>query len=386
MKPIDEWQVQAIWYDSALRPDRLYTGLGSPVNVVYPGDWNLGPGPDFRNAVLELGRERRRVVGDVEVHVRPRDWDRHRHGSDPRYGDVIAHVTWEHGPVPKTLPINAVTIWLGRHLTANPEFSLASVDPYAGPYRVMPASRCPCEARLEVSPSAGDEILRAAGRCRLIRKAGRMVGRLRSGRDRRQVFYEEVMAALGYANNSTAFRHVAERVPLDSLPGERDGIRAAFFAAGGFEEWDRTCRRPSNSVESRLNAAADLFGRADVFVLAAADDFSPVGCRAVVRRLTADGLMGRGRAAAILANVIVPFALSEERVSSVPGWLPPEDISRPVKLTAFRLFGRDHSPMARYAGNGLMVQGLLEIERMHCRLRHPDCRSCPVGDGVLGQA
>ena len=83
MKPITERHVQAIWYDAAFRPERLVTRRGSEVRVVSPGEWNLEAGPDFRNAVLEIGSERRRVVGDVEVHLAPSDWDFHRHGADP---------------------------------------------------------------------------------------------------------------------------------------------------------------------------------------------------------------------------------------------------------------------------------------------------------------
>ena len=75
MKPITERHVQAIWYDAALRPKNLTTRRGSEVTVVSPGEWNLEAGPDFRNAVLEIGKERRRVVGDVEVHLCPSDWE-----------------------------------------------------------------------------------------------------------------------------------------------------------------------------------------------------------------------------------------------------------------------------------------------------------------------
>ena len=89
--------------------------------------------------------------------------------------------------------------------------------------------------------------------------------------------------------------------------------------------------------------------------------------------------MGRGRAAAILANVVVPDAIAEERVAEPPAWLPPEDISQPVRLTAFRLFGRDHNLAAVYATNGLLIQGLLQIHRDLCLRLHPDCDDCALG-------
>lgn len=400
-----ERHVQAIWYDAALRPRRLVTRRGCAVAVVSPGEWNAGPGPDFRRAVLELGPERRRVVGDVEVHLAPSDWDFHGHGADPNYRNVIAHVTWRGGPPPATLPSGAVSIWLGRFMTADCSFAPEQIDLAAYPFARLPLAGRPCERELAHDPDRARRVLAAAGRLRLKMKARRLVGRLcaraRTARDgfggsgtnvdaaRRQVFYEEVMTALGYAKNATSFRRVAERVPLDSLPREPDAARTAFRVAGGFEAWDRAGNRPWNTPERRLATAAAIFAETDVMALCAAGDFSKSACRAMVRalcgsrRLTADGArgqwMGRGRAAAILANVVAPFALAEERLAEIPDWLPPEDVSEPVRLTAFRLFGRDHNPAAFYSDNGLLIQGLLQIHRDYCLRHHPDCATCQLG-------
>ncbi|MBO7684292.1 MAG: DUF2851 family protein, partial [Kiritimatiellae bacterium] len=128
MSAVSERHVQAIWYDAALRPRRLRTRRGSEVFVVSPGEWNLGPGPDFRNAVLEIGPDRRRLVGDVEIHLCPADWDIHGHGADPNYRNVVAHVTWRGGPDPGSLPSGAVSIWLGPFVAADPSFSPDHID------------------------------------------------------------------------------------------------------------------------------------------------------------------------------------------------------------------------------------------------------------------
>ena len=61
---ITERHVQAIWYDSALRPACLRTVLGGDVSVVDPGVWNLEAGPDFRHAVLGMLF----TVGDQHAH------------------------------------------------------------------------------------------------------------------------------------------------------------------------------------------------------------------------------------------------------------------------------------------------------------------------------
>ena len=374
-----ERHVQAIWYDAALRPTNLVTRRGSAVTVISPGDWNLGAGPDFKNAVLEIGPDRRRIVGDVEVHLCPADWDFHRHGADPNYRNVIAHVTWGCGPVPGSLPPGAVSIWLGRFVASRTSFSPEQVDLTAYPYARLPLGTRPCEERIGHDPDLARQILSEAGRHRLQMKARRIGGRLCAARgERGQVFYEEVMTALGYRRNQVQFRHVAERIPIAELPADGASARAAMLTAGAFEEWDRTGYRPSNTPERRLEGAAAIFTATPVMGLADESDFAELACRSMVTAMCGERFMGRGRAAAILANVVVPFALAEERVSEIPDWLPPEDLSEPVRLTAFRLFGRDHNPAAFYSTNGLLIQGLLQIHRDYCLQMHPDCSECEL--------
>ena len=379
MSELTERHVQALWYDAALRPEGLVTRRGATVRVISPGEWNLGPGPDFLRAVLELGPERRRVTGDVEVHLCPADWDLHAHGSDERYRNVIAHVTWGCGPEPSSLPPAAVSIWLGRFFVSRTDFSPGDIDLGAYPFARLPLGTRPCATELADAPDRAAEVLLAAGRRRLSLKARRLAGFLCAAPGgRRQLFYEEVMNALGYSRNSASFRRLARRLPLADLPADAELARAALLAAGGFEEWDRSPMRPDNTPERRIAGAATLFTTTDVMALAGAGDFSRSACRDMVRLLVFGQCMGRGRAAAILANVVVPFAVAEGRLVSPPDWLPPEDISEPVRLTAFRLFGRDHNPSALYAGNGLLIQGLIQIHREYCQGIHPDCDRCTL--------
>lgn len=382
MKTVTERHVQAIWYDAALRPPQLRTRRGSEVAVISPGEWNLEAGPDFRNAVLEIGPERRRVVGDVEIHLAPADWDFHGHGADPNYRNVVAHVTWGCGPEPKTLPPGAVSIWIGRFVTADTSFSPDQIDLLAYPYARLPSGARPCEMQIGRDPDLARQVLLEAGRHRLRMKARRLSGRLCApGGDRRQIFYEEVMTALGYRRNQAQFRHVAERVPIAELPEDVQAAKAAMLTAGSFEEWDRTGTRPHNTPERRLAHAAEIFAMTPTMALADASDFADGACRAMLTAMCGERFMGRGRAAAIVANVIVPFALAEERASQIPEWLPPEDVSDPVRLAAFRLFGRDHNPTTAYSSNGLLIQGLLQIHRDYCLRVHPDCGSC----GLVGR-
>lgn len=378
---LTERHVQALWYDAARRPPRLVTRRGTVVTVISPGDWNGGPGPDFHRAVLELGPERRRVTGDVEVHLCPADWDLHGHGTDARYRNVIAHVTWGCGPAPASLPPGAVSIWLGRFFTGRTDFEPADIDLAAYPFGRLPLPERPCFLAFSRDPDRARAALAAAGVRRLHLKARRLEGRLCAAPGaRRQIFYEEVMNALGYSRNTAPFRRLAERLPLAVLPADAGLARAALLAAGGFEEWDRTSLRPGNSPEHRLECAAALFTTTTVMALASADDFSRTACREMIGVLSDGHCMGRGRAAAIVANVVAPFAVAEGRLAALPAWLPPEDLSQPVRLAAFRLFDRDHNPPALYSTNGLLIQGLIQIYREQCETLYPDCARCALPD------
>jgi len=256
---ITERHVQAIWYDRDLRPVKLFTRDGECVRVVHPGEWNQTSGPDFKGAVLEIGLERRRLVGDVEIHLSPSDWDAHDHGHDPAYRNVVAHVTWRDGEVPKSLPQDAVSIWLGRFLASDMGFSPESIDVGAYPFDKSPTDERPCRRRAGNDPERARRILVGAGSWRLKAKAERMAGLLRA-EDYRQVFYSEVMNALGYGKNSAGFRTVAAAVPYAAVAAEPDNAAAAFLAAAAFVDWNRDHVRPSNSPELRLGGGAAFYG------------------------------------------------------------------------------------------------------------------------------
>ncbi len=384
---LTERHVQAIWYDRDLRPDRMTTRRGEPVAVVHPGTWNLGPGPDFKDAVLEVGREGRRVRGDVEVHLSPSDWTAHGHGSDPAYANVVAHVTWGCGPEPGSLPPSAVSIWMGRFVTPLVGFMPEQVDLAAYPFARLPVADRPCHDALASDPVLAGEVLAAAGEHRLRMKARRLSAILASRPlERCQVFYEEVMNALGYRHNSRGFRQVAESVPYDRIAAEPENAEAALLAAGEFVDWFRCGIRPSNLPEVRLAAAARLFTETSAMDLSSVSSASPADLKAMVREMSHGGIMGRGRAAAVVANVVVPFALACGGIREVPGWLPPEDVSEPVRLTAFRMLGRDHNPPAWYSANGLKIQGLIQVHRDYCLQVHPDCRGCALAADLARQA
>jgi hypothetical protein len=84
--------LQKIWHLGHFLQSCLRTADGRAVEIVAPGEWNLGGGgPDFLGAQLRIGGAD--IRGDVELHFHPRDWNSHGHQRNHAFDDVVLHVS-----------------------------------------------------------------------------------------------------------------------------------------------------------------------------------------------------------------------------------------------------------------------------------------------------
>ena len=450
-----ERHLQAVWHDPHWRPEALTTEDGECVIVDDPGRWNLEAGPDFLEAVLRLGPERRRVCGDVEVHIHPGDWVQHGHDTDPRYARVVAHVCYfPANRAAGTRPPGAVCLSFRDALAADPYFSFENIDPSAYPYAALPDRPTPCAcAMTERSHAERAAILDAAGQERLRAKAARLRTALQE-RSPDEVLYEETLCALGYKHNRIPFRELARRVPLDRLRDDSGaqpfdayalllGV-AGLMPARAAPHWDAETRRfvrrlwdvwwkqrerwatrlmsgrawrlsglrPQNHPVRRLVAAAELFApqfdltdqwqqldasvpktwfrSAATCLQPAIDDRDP-HLRYWASRLSFGrpprpspiALIGAGRRAALLGNVVIPFLAAQGRpVAALLDAPPPEDDNALIRDVAYALLGRDHNPDL-YA-TSLRQQGLLQIFHDFCVNNRSACRDCPFAKALAG--
>ena len=431
-----ERHLQCVWFDDRLRPAPLAADNGTRIIVRDPGRWNLEAGPDFLDATLETAAGVR-ITGDIEIHVYPRDWDAHRHATNPLYRNLAAHVTYFLDKPPATLSADTLRIALEPALANNPAFSFGDIDTAAYPHAILPATPRPCANILTENPDLAVSLLDAAGEFRVHAKAQRLRARLHQQGDDRQTLYEEIFAALGYKQNTVPCRRLAQRLPLRDWEANADTAHAygRLLGAAGLlpqpdaaadpalttflrslwdywwqhpvseplttDVWVRYGLRPQNHPVRRLAAAAALFNGCHTVIdrLATLPTTPPhtwfrsatLLFESCARwsfwddRLTLTGfatpgagvLLGANRIAAILANVIIPWLAAEDRLDpAILDHLPPEDLSSPVRDTAFHLFGRDHNPTLLYAGNGLRIQGLLQIRADFCLNASAACADC----------
>lgn len=447
--PWSERHLRCVWADPLIRPPAL-TGMdGRTVTVQNPGRWNLEAGPDFLDAILKIGPDECTVRGDIELHIRPMDWRHHKHAGDPRYQNVIAHVTYFEGLLaPSDMPAAVLQIPLRAALQAIPSFSFDGLDLLSYPF----AAIAPCPPCAEVlkawSPEERGVFLDSAGEERLRLKTERMAKSLADkGKD--QALYEEFMGALGYKHNRLAFFQLAQALPLERLRQEADDsplhAYALMLGVSGLLPlksnplWDSETRqfiralwdfwwkhqsewhdqvmsrkvwtlsnlRPANNPLRRLMAAAHLFIRnstpADLFANRAG---SPENlCRSWLTLLQEVGkdsywvwrgsfarprysrpetLIGPGRAATILNNVMIPWWAATQTTELSPALLntlPQEDPNRFIKHTAHALFGHDHSPALYHSG--LRQQGLLQIFHDFCLSSKNGCAGCHLPEALM---
>lgn len=214
--PYSERHIQCLWNDIRSKQPVLQTCDGRQFRVLHPGRWNREAGPDFLGAELQLEPELRRITGDIEIHTVPEDWNHHGHQNDPAYHNVIAHVTYLPGTFPETPP-DALQIVLRQNLPDDPAILFEDIDITAYPYHHLPVATTPCATRLAyLSPAEKQHVLEDAGLTRLQHKSLRL-RKLMENFSEEQVFYETVMAALGYRRNAAVFRRTARALPVNLL-------------------------------------------------------------------------------------------------------------------------------------------------------------------------
>ena len=89
---ITEKEVLEIWQGSLQGRTDLRTDDNASVSIIYPGRRNDDRGADFKDAVITAGHKR--LKGDVEIHVKTSNWWAHGHHQDPAYNRVILHVVY----------------------------------------------------------------------------------------------------------------------------------------------------------------------------------------------------------------------------------------------------------------------------------------------------
>jgi hypothetical protein len=416
----------------------LVTTDGRTVEVVHRGTWSHGFGPDFRDALLLFdGRELQ--SGSVEVHLRTGAWTEHGHHLDPRYDDVVLHAVLRHDGSEtrrsdgRIIPVVELEPLLVEPLAAGP-ISTVDWSRFGGEVCAPDLARA--------NPAAIRDVLWRLGDVRLAAKSARIEAGL-TAETPGEVLYREVWDGLGYSANREPMRALATALPLAAIEGALSTTPAAgrlavarglVFGAAGFlplspadaslahlrpdevqtleaawarhgaawhaatlspTAWTRARVRPANHPAARLAAGAALLANATGGLVATL--LAPIRAGAdpveALRRLTRAGAhpgIGADRAAAIVANAVLPFAhaLAEQTSdaalldSASSAWerLPAAEANELTRRAQRQVAGE--ARLASLGGRG--QQGLIHLDQAFCAPRR--CYECPVARRVLEES
>lgn len=196
-----EVDVAQLWQASPWGARLLRTTAGEQIQIVYPGRRNLGPGPDFLDAIIALDGRRVRH-GHVEIHTATSAWRAHGHAADPAYHSVMLHVVWEDdGPVAGG-PL--------RTLALGPHFPQGMPEEYVA--RHLPDFQPCADLHTKSDAMTVGMLFGALGERRLRTKAEIMLAAIEHDGPA-QALYAALLDALGYSQNREPFRQLAEGLP-----------------------------------------------------------------------------------------------------------------------------------------------------------------------------
>lgn len=422
-----ELAIQKQW--SEVRRGTVFTLLnGALLRVLSPGRWNRMPGPDFRNAKLELNGTTLR--GDVEVHTKTSDWISHGHGGDPAYDGVILHVVRRDDTTPGNvafLPEAAVLV-------------LPDEGEGGQPAETSSKPRAACAAHFaKMSPAELEKFLCDAGTDRLEMRAGERL-RMMISAGTTKAFLSAVAEQLGVPDNREVFRMLAERLReyqedeltahFEALAWGESGLLpdpaadkrltgdGRALASAWWDEWwplrknggeglffKRTCR-PLNSPERRLamlGAVGRTFlpdpcgqlagilkcGSADLVLetiqerLSGGEAFwdAHTSFRSAELKHHA-ALFGRPRVESLFADVVLPVLAAyaklvhddalETRVFELFRTMPPLQSNLVVRRMQAQCLP-DRKDAVKSAA---VQQGLIHLYKTHCEVQSSDCGAC----------
>jgi hypothetical protein len=408
-----------IWKYKLYNQNSLLTTEGEKVEIINPGIYNTNAGPDFFDARIKIGSTL--WAGNVEIHFRSSDWNKHGHQNDKSYQNTILHVVEEEDT---SIDINIPTLLLKwpNWLESNYESLIKSND-WVG-----------CASRLfHIDPFRIKFYLNGILIERLKQKID-TIGEVLSEthQDWSETFYRMLCQNFGLKENEVPFGMLARSLPQNILAKHHDSlfqIEALLFGQAGMlgEElfadeyylnlrneyrflaekygihpiagylWKFMRMHPGNFPTLRLAQMAQLIFKSHNLFSAVTEAKTLTGLQKLFE-LSASGYwdthygfnklspekpksLGKEKFNLLMINVIVPFyflygenrniASLKDRAIEILEQLPPEKNS----------IIKRWEEVGVAAENALESQALLQLQRKYCEPRR--CLDCTIGHKII---
>jgi len=228
---ISEELLQFIWQYSLYNPVNLQTVTGEKITVIHPGRLNKNAGPDFDEARIRIGNTT--LVGNIELHLKSSDWEKHRHQLDKNYQNIILHVVYEDD---KNDPSHHFAkLVLKSHI---PHYVLAQ---YSGLLHTSNAIPCASQLR-DVNELTKESQLNRMLAERWEEKLADWKELLQQSKgDWQKLFYWRLAANFGFKINASPFLLLAQSVPVNLFAKHKEKvlqIEAILFGQAGMLDGD----------------------------------------------------------------------------------------------------------------------------------------------------
>lgn len=222
--------LQYLWKYRLFDASRLTTHQGEPIHIQQVGAWNSDAGPDFFDARLKIGDKL--WAGNVEVHIRSSDWNRHGHHQDAAYNNVILHVVHEYDEEvmqQNGTKVTTAELFFDEHLWDNYNRLLQS------------KTWIPCENNIHrVSKFEIRFWLEKLLVERLERKSADILHELEQNKNNwEEAFYHKLARNFGFNLNAEPFELLAKSLPLNYLAkhkNNREQLEAMLYGQAGMLE------------------------------------------------------------------------------------------------------------------------------------------------------
>ena len=225
---MNEFFLYYLW-ENRLLTGSLSTVQGQPVEIINPGFRNQNSGPDYLEAKIRIGEQL--WAGQVEIHVKTSDWNRHGHQHDKAYHNVVLHVVYEHDATVNHIPV----------LVLKGHFSESLFHHYE---RLVTRQHwIACERQLgQVQPFTLNVWMERMAVERLEEKTKKIEKMLKANQfDWEETLYRLLMQYFGMKVNNEAFETLATLLPLKTLLKHADNltqVEAMLLGCAGFLEME----------------------------------------------------------------------------------------------------------------------------------------------------
>lgn len=404
--------------------EQLFLSSGESLEILNVGLHNFDSGPDFFNAQIKIGDTI--WAGNVEIHINSSDWDKHNHGSDFAYNNVVLHIVYNHDKEISLPGGGYLPVWQMEfsHVLFNKYSELKLVDNVFA-----------CSEYFQMVDQAKKNIwFEKMGICRLESKTSiiKEIHKNSSG-DWEYSFYIGLAKSFGFGINSYPFEELAKSVPLKILlkyASDPFKIEAILFGQSGMFEisnrdnymlkllkeykylrklhdlkpikanlWKKSKMRPSNFPQVRIAQFASLMRNfsglfslivresslgeiSDVFKIQVSDYWNThyVFGKPVEKAATGFGKQSKD---VLLINTIAPFVYFYHKEMKEDGRLDTHlylwNEMKPENNRAIRAW----SELGLNPSNAFETQSLLHLKKNYCDSKK--CLQCAIGLDILQQ-